>query len=272
MKKKLFIFLLSFVLTSFFSQKKIQCVMLDSLTKQPIEYANIGIVGKNIGTVSNEKGEFTLVIPDSLLNQSIKISMIGYKAKTYSAINLEKQNTVFLSQASTVLNEVKVSAKKSKFKILGNDTKSTSVSAGFTKNNLGAEIGLKLNIKHPQTHILKLMFNISSNSINQLPLFRCNIYNLDKKGFPKDNILTQNIIIEPKEMTGFVEVDLSSYQIFVSEDVIISIEWIKDLGDAKGLSFSTKLIGTGTYFRQTSQDKWEKVNSIGVGLHAQVSY
>lgn len=257
---------------SFFAQKTIHGVLIDRTTHQFIEFANIGMIGKNIGTVSNEKGEFSLSIPDSISSEKIKISMIGYKAKTILPASLEKQTKIFLTQEITKLNEVNITAKKTKLKVLGNETKTNHLLAGFKNNSLGAEFGVKLNIKHPQTHLLKLLFNINSNSINKIPVFRFNVYNLDKKGYPKDNVLTQNIIIEPKELTGFVEVDLRPYNIFVNEDVIIAIEWIKDLGDAKGLSFSTKLVGSGTYYRQTSQDKWEKINSIGVGLHAQVAY
>ena len=131
-------------------------------------------------------------------------------------------------------------------------------------------MGIKLNIKNPKTYLKTFYLNIVRNEIEK-PIFRLNVYSLDKKGYPKDNLLTQNIIIEPKEKIGFIEFDLKPYNIYVDDDVIISIEWIKDLGDASKLYFSTKLIGSDTYFRNASQDKWEKT-SIGVGLHIEVAY
>ncbi|MEO6306004.1 MAG: carboxypeptidase-like regulatory domain-containing protein [Bacteroidia bacterium] len=268
--KLFYTLLLSLIFTSFFSQKQCKGILLDSTTSKPIEFANIGIIGKGFGTVTNEKGEFNFTVPDSVINFPIKISIIGYRTKTVALGNLISQNKIQLSPFVTSLNEISVSAKKTKVKIVGNDTKSRSVTAGFVKNTLGAELAIKLNIKHPKTHLRKFYLNIANNSIEK-PIFRFNVYNKDEKGYPKDNILTQNVIIEAKEKTGLIELDLTPYNLFVDDDVFISVEWIKDLGDVKGLFFSTKLVGNPTYYRQASQDKWQKI-APGVGLHAEVAY
>ena len=268
--KKIGVLVLSVWFTSLFSQKNCQGILLDSTTAQPIEFANIGIIGKGFGTVTNEKGEFNFTVPDSLANTPVKISMIGYRSKTLSLSKFNGVEKIKLSQAATNLNEVAVSVKKTKVKILGNDTKTSSMTAGFTKNTLGAELAIKLNIKHPKTHLRKFFLNIANNSIEK-PIFRFNVYSKDENGLPKDNILTQSIIIEFKETKGLIELDLTPYNLYVDDDVFISVEWIKDLGDVKGLFFSTKMVGNATYFRQASQDKWSKI-PIGVGLHAEVAY
>lgn len=268
--KNFCLFILSIILTTVFSQKKCEGVLLDSASSQPIEFANIGIVGKGFGTVTNEEGEFNFSVPDSLANSPIKLSMIGYKSKTLSLQKLSELGKVKLSQCATNLNEVSVAVKKTKIKILGNDTKTKSMTAGFTKNKLGAELAIKLNIKHPQTHLRKFYINIANNSIEK-PIFRFNVYSKDENGLPKENILMQSIIIEFMEITGLIELDLTPYNIYVDDDVFISLEWIKDLGDVKGLFFSTKLVGSPTYFRQVSQDKWAKI-PIGVGIHAEIAY
>lgn len=260
----------SLIFSSSFSQKICKGILLDSITNQPIEFANIGIVGKGFGTVTNEQGEFNFEVPDSVANSPIKVSMIGYKSKTFSAANLAQLNKIRLAQAATNLNEVVISGKKTKIKILGNDTKTNGISAGFVKNTLGAELAVKLNIKHPNTQLRKFFLNVPRNSIEK-PIFRFNVYNKDEKGNPKDNLLTQNVIVEMKEKTGLIELDLTPYNLYVDDDVFISLEWIKDLGDVKGLYFSAKLVGSPTYFRQASQDKWQKI-PVGVGLHAEVAY
>ncbi|MEI8135831.1 MAG: carboxypeptidase-like regulatory domain-containing protein, partial [Bacteroidota bacterium] len=145
--KNFCLFILSSILTTVFSQKKCEGVLLDSAYSQPIEFANIGIVGKGFGTVTNDKGEFNFSLPDSLANSPIKLSMIGYKSKTLSLQKLSELGKVKLSQCATNLNEVSVAVKKTKIKILGNDTKTKSMTAGFTKNKLGAELAIKLNIQ-----------------------------------------------------------------------------------------------------------------------------
>jgi hypothetical protein len=269
--KNLFISIL--LLQSLVSNSQTRCkgLLIDSISNQPIEFANIGIVGKGIGTVTNEKGEYDFIVPDSLIKEKIRVSIIGYKTRSYQSKSFSLLNRILLTQEATHLNEVAVAAKKSKTKLLGNEATGSGVSVGFNKNNLGAEMAIKLNIKHPKTHIKKFMIKINSCGTEKA-MFRFNVYNLDSKGYPKDNILKQNIIIEPSEKTGLITFDLMPYEIFVDEDVFIAIEWIKDLGDAKSLMFASKLVGNATYFRQASQDKWEKVSPIGVGLHAEVAY
>jgi len=127
---------------SLFAQKNISGILRDSLSKQPIEFANIGIIGKNIGTVTNEKGAFSFNIPDSLLNETIMISIIGYQPKSFSALNFNQGSVIQLDRDVTLLAEVEIKPRNTKIKILGNDTKTKSVSTLFNKNNLGAEIAI----------------------------------------------------------------------------------------------------------------------------------
>jgi len=268
--KIIYLLFLSLVLNSALAQKICKGILLDSTTNKPIEFANIGIVGKGFGTVTNENGEFNFTVPDSLEKEAIKVSMIGYKPKTLSYASINSQPKIRLAQAVTNLNEIAISVKKTKVKIVGNETKTTHVTAGFIKNTLGSELAIKLNIKNPKTQLRKFYLNIARNSIEK-PIFRFNVYNKDEKGKPKENILTQNVIIELKEKTGLIELDLTPYNLYVDDDVFISIEWIKDLGDVKGLYFSAKLTGNKTYFRQASQDEWHS-NPVGVGLHAEIAY
>ena len=51
----------------------IKGILIDSLDRNPVYYANMGIVGKETGTVSDIDGVFELVVPDSLKNDSLNI-------------------------------------------------------------------------------------------------------------------------------------------------------------------------------------------------------
>jgi len=57
------------------------------------------------------------------VNQWVKISRLGYKSKTFSVSNFQNLNEVRLEQSVTLLNEVILKAKKTKIKIVGNNTK-----------------------------------------------------------------------------------------------------------------------------------------------------
>ncbi|MFO7655600.1 MAG: carboxypeptidase-like regulatory domain-containing protein [Bacteroidales bacterium] len=53
--------------------------IVDRQTKKPLPFANICVVGKSLGSVSNMQGEFVMKVPGSLWNNSLGISCIGYK-------------------------------------------------------------------------------------------------------------------------------------------------------------------------------------------------
>ena len=252
------------------SQNIIKCRVLDSASKAPVEFANAGIVSRAFGTVTDEKGEFTLNVPDSLMQEKIRISILGYKTKDISLKKLMSASVIYLAEAAYNLNEVSVKPKKTKHKVLGNETTSKSATCGFTSNKLGCEMGVKLNIKHKETHLKKLSFNIAGNVYDSL-IFRVNIYKADKDGKPGENLLTKSLFVTPAAKTGLTEVDLSKLYLFVDDDVFVSLEWIKDFGDTKGLYFSCQLF-SGTWYRMASQDKWEHISVAGVGLFVDVEY
>jgi hypothetical protein len=146
-------------------------VLIDSLSKEPLEFANAGLLGKGIGSVSNEKGEFEFKVPDSLAQVPLKISLIGYRSISLKPSEVQNGKRILLPPVSIKLEEVQVNPKKVKIKILGNETTSKAVSGGFKSNLLGAEMGVRLNIKHPDTYLRKLKFHINSNTLGKTPTY-----------------------------------------------------------------------------------------------------
>lgn len=68
----------SFICSALFAQHKITGVVKNQNTKNPIEYVSIGIKGKNVGTVSTEKGNFEMNIGNEFMGDSLLFSCIGY--------------------------------------------------------------------------------------------------------------------------------------------------------------------------------------------------
>lgn len=46
-------------------------------TKEPVIYASVGIINRNLGTVTDSMGNFILNIPADYINDSIRISSVG---------------------------------------------------------------------------------------------------------------------------------------------------------------------------------------------------
>ena len=83
--------------------------IINSKTKQPIEFANISIKGTTIGTITNMDGEFEILIPYKFKNRLISISYIGYK--TYSTPILQITNNflnIELDNIGITIDEVVV--------------------------------------------------------------------------------------------------------------------------------------------------------------------
>jgi hypothetical protein len=84
-------------------------VVKDRVSKKNLEYVNVSAVGTNIGTVTNEDGEFSLKISKSIKVSDIQLSRIGfYNALISIKTNDDGKNTFFLAPESFVLNEVQV--------------------------------------------------------------------------------------------------------------------------------------------------------------------
>ena len=81
---------LCLLLTSYCYSQTIHGTVQNTTTKSPIGYVNIGIIGKNIGTVSDEKGNFVIELNDKYDKDSLKFSMIGFKNLQFVVGNFKK--------------------------------------------------------------------------------------------------------------------------------------------------------------------------------------
>ncbi len=248
--------------------------VIDAATKEPLPYVNIGLLEKNIGTVSDETGYFELEVnTEQNSRDTLRFSMIGFETKSYTLNDFINQNEieVYLTEKSTALDEVILNSKRKNYqtKILGNKTTSKALYAAFTSNKLGNEMGFIVRArKHPM--ILK-KFNISlvENDYGSIK-FRLNIYDV-LNGLPNKTLLTDNLFIETEESTGIVSLDLTPYEIILDQDFFIAIEWIEDLGPGK-LYFSGGFFGAPLFAREVSQGTWEKIGTASVGMNVEVRY
>lgn len=83
--------------------------VLSESTGEPIIYASVGVINRNIGTVTDTLGNFILTIPSEFVNDSIRISSIGYVARTFAVKDIKYiPDTIFLADDIVCLSEVVV--------------------------------------------------------------------------------------------------------------------------------------------------------------------
>jgi len=255
------------------AQNEYTGIVLDSMFNSPISYVNIGIMNRGEGTVSNANGAFEIELAERNYKDSIRISMIGYKAKTYLVADfvqkIKKDPQVFLAEKLEPLDEVVISNKKLKKRVLGNRTKSKSLASGFEWDQLGSEAGIIIKIKKTPTYVKSFQAHIAVSEHEQLK-FRLNFYSV-KDGLPFENITKVPIIITSTIKQGTLSADLADYHIVMTKNFYVSLEWIEDFGDGK-LEFSMGLLGSPGIYRNTSQDQWEKISIGGPGFNVNVEY
>jgi len=101
--------------------------IIDSETSEVLPYVNVGVVGKNVGTVTDINGAFSLKIDPKYDADTLMMSMIGYEDLVFVVANFKEKitddSTFKLTSKATDLQEIVVSGSQLKSKIIGNKTK-----------------------------------------------------------------------------------------------------------------------------------------------------
>ncbi|MCP4178426.1 MAG: carboxypeptidase-like regulatory domain-containing protein, partial [bacterium] len=227
--------------------------VLDKKTGNPIKYVNIGIVNKNIGTVSDFNGKFKLFVDSKFNKDFLKFSCIGYHSNSIRISDLEEQkhNNIELTPKIIELKKIVVHPKSYKKRTVGL-RKTDGTRSGFSNNSLGWETGIIVKFKK-KSFLEKVKLNIAECSFDTI-FFRLNIYKtIGKLNF--ENILDTPIYFKvPKnKATGKFSIDLNSYNLVLQGDYLITIENVKNLGEGKLYFYTGK---DKCYYKNISQGRW----------------
>jgi len=270
MKARLLFFSLILTIT-LTAQDDISGSIIDAKTGEAIAYANIGIVGQGIGTVSDDEGNFQLRLRERYDDQALRVSILGYASfdgKVSQFKKLVRQNKVIkLEPLSYDLQEIVVAPAFSKTKRFGNRAESKKLTDGFDGDLLGREGGIvvKLGERYRPGVITKFRAFVVSNPYKEIK-FRLNFYKL-RNGLPAEPLSRKSIIITSKIKNGVLEANLEDYNIVVDDDFAMTLEWIEDFeleGQYRmgGLRFAMRRFGPKCVFRYASQDNWDAYSGL----------
>lgn len=267
--RQTFIFLLLLIGFSGFTQSTLQGTVLDADNDQPLPYVNVGVVGRSVGTVTDDSGSFTLEIPDAYSKDSLRISMLGYEPVSYLVNDLKiglASTIIKLKPTDFEIEAVEISSTKLKSKILGSTSSSMVMAAGFTTNDLGNEVCVRINVKKDPVYLQYFNFHIAINKCDTVT-FRVNIYKLNND-LPGESLLHENLIVSTSKKSGWVTVDLRPFALWLEDDLAIGVEYIKPCPE-KSLFFSGAFLGS-IYSRTTSQAEWETLKGFDLGFNVEV--
>lgn len=91
---------------------RVKGVVLDETTRQPIAFANIGIIGTAAGAASDMDGLFELIVSEKLATYMMRVSAVGYASaemKVYEARD-KGEVQILLKPVTYGIGEVDVTA------------------------------------------------------------------------------------------------------------------------------------------------------------------
>ena len=200
MKKILFFLLLSF---PFSAQTK--GVVVDESGK-PIPYVNIWVENENIGTTSEENGEF--VIYPSSNSKNLIFSAVGFEKKT---VKITDSQEVRLKEESYLLDEIIVSNSK--------DTKRIEI--GKPKNTISQAFdnGPKIVAKffpylptYKKTKHLKKVTVLTDSKVEEATI-KLHFYAVDSLGFPSKELLKKDLLLIVKKGVVKNSFDISEFNL-----------------------------------------------------------
>ena len=202
----------------------------DSDTGKPLQYVNIGVVGESIGAISGSQGEYSLDakgLPDS---KEVRISMIGYESRTFTIGELSgKVNNIDLTVSTIALEEIIITPRNKSRKIGTTACSMRSICGwGGTLFGKGHEIGTKIELGDSPVSIRTLHTRLFHQSFDS-SLFRLHIRDIDGD-LPQDELLWENIYITVTRESGWVKFDLRPYNLVLSGDIVLTLEWVNGFG------------------------------------------
>ncbi|MEO9869855.1 carboxypeptidase-like regulatory domain-containing protein [Ekhidna sp.] len=263
MNKLFFCLLLSNSVLGFSQDKTIMGVVVDAKTKQPIPYASIGILGRNIGTVSNETGLFRLAIPPRFSGDSLTFSEVTHTRKKLLITSLlhNSEIVVELEEAIIKLPTVVINPgkKKRSYEKLGVKPMFYwgSCYANFKE---GSQIAHLMKSSTYPVFLSKARIKIGDNTLAKMKM-RVRVLEKTTDGLPGSDVF-EGAFVSIANLKGWVEVDLSYANLVFTEDFFVCFEFLNLLWESRDGYFSIVCSETDTFskdqlVRNSSFGKWE---------------
>ncbi|WP_428223848.1 carboxypeptidase-like regulatory domain-containing protein [Flavobacterium sp.] len=215
-KRILILFL--FCCTSILAQLKGKVV---DEKNQPIPYVNIWAKGQDIGTTSDEQGNFSLAVSP---NTELILTSIGFE--TYEGKLLDSANIV-LKEKIHQMQEVAISSKR-KATVILNDYKKEKLNAGFVcgvKPWIVARF-FPYNQTMENYPFIKKIFFKAETEIPETQML-LHLYKVNPDGSPGTELLTENHFLNIRKGNKNNTIDLDKMNIQIPlEGIFIGFEWL----------------------------------------------
>lgn len=194
-----------FFTTLVFAQTK--GIVVDE-NKKPIPYVSIWVENENIGTTSEENGQFEIHVSDK--DKNLIFSSLGFEKKI---IKTAEAKEVVLKPTAYDLKEVIVSNRKQTKEIEIGQTKSSILQAFDNGPRIDAKF-FPYKLSYNKTRFIKQISILTDSSIDNASI-KIHLYSVDASGFPGEELLDKDFIVPIKKGILKQKIDVSDFNLIL---------------------------------------------------------
>ena len=260
-----------FIFFGFFTygQKVFRGHIMDEETMHPISYASVGVMGKEIGSISDSSGTFKVNLPNQVKeSDTILITSVGYHSLKVAVKEATTKNMFQLKAIEGVLPSVMVYDLRKSGR-MGDDTANYSFYRGWYEYRTGGEIGRVINVLHKKYKLNRIAFQVDNKCDTcWLRLRVRKVAHFE----PAEDLLQQSVIIPVTKHTpldGVMEFDISDLGLLLREKKIYIGFEVIDCKNVDGRPLSLCFIGADYgehYFRKYPTVAWTNEDAYGLYL------
>ncbi|CAD5267272.1 MULTISPECIES: carboxypeptidase-like regulatory domain-containing protein [unclassified Imperialibacter] len=235
-------------------------VIIDAKTNEPIPDATVSFPVTNEQLTSDANGQFTTRI-NRTTTDSVVVSALGYRSTGLSVANWNGVERIALKERYTRLNDVLVEERSLEKKVvLGQKHPGWFGPAAFIGGKFG-EAAKQMEVKGGTLFINKIAFHLVNYSGRPFE-FLLDVYDMGADGGPGSSLLSSKVSVLGSEKEGWVEVNMSSYNIVVNRTFFVALQWTAEASDLNTLEtekpVQISLKGDYAYYRKNQEAEWEK--------------
>ena len=199
-------------------------------SKATIPYVNIGVRGKNMGTTTDENGEFSLRVPSHLVNDTLTLSAIGFQEQALSIAKISgnQQHLFVLAEKPTALNEVVVLGRTAKTRRIGTTTHNPVLWGRVMKNETHdmVEFAKLIPLANTPSELVQAHIFLRYPTVDTV-VFRLNFYRA-ADGLPAERLIEQPVLVRTAIQNGWLSIDLTKYALTLKTDFFLGFEFLPE--------------------------------------------
>lgn len=228
-------------------------------TREPIAYASVGVINRNLGTLTDTLGNFALKIPAGYAGDSIRIAALGYKPMTFAVKDIPRiPDTIPLHDNAITLGDVVVKPQRIKHKTAGRRGAGGFIYIEVEGDKAaGQGIAVPLNVRK-RAWIKETGFTILTDGAPLSHMkFRVNVYRRENGAYTPANVRPVYFDYDKSQLRDGSFAYRFPDEIMLEEgDYYVEIEFLENFQNEHFIMKSHPLTGR-TRFRYASQSDWE---------------